>query len=163
MSALYPTSKDPPSKERRIAHQRWMDQSCRTRDKAPRTDQPSLLLTLPAELRLLIWEFTLAKDEVIGAPHSVLAILQINQQIASEAANVYYKSNSFALIIRNGNGEEVDRFLPGARPVLSKIRTGCLCLRLELCLSRSDTSREALTDEERGLLSLTTRKSRFVL
>lgn len=66
-------------------------------------DQDSLLLSLPNELRLCIWELVLISDETIifsaNCDRTQPALLQTCRLVRSEAKTIYYAQNRFHFTI----------------------------------------------------------------
>lgn len=127
MNALSPKSWDPPSGTRRPARKRWNKSSCSKHS----TNSPiCLLLDLPAELRLIIWEYALSEDKKISLPSTVPAVLTTNKQVAFEATGIYYTSNAFTLTVNLQKTDNISNLIGCNWAYLRKIRPNCLQLEL---------------------------------
>jgi hypothetical protein len=70
----------------------------------------SLLLSLPPEIRNIIYRYALVEDEIeIDPPMSPVpeqpSLLQTNRQVRAEASDIYYKENEFVWCIEDFNVE----------------------------------------------------------
>lgn len=100
----------------------------------------SRLLALPKELRTIIYELVFAGTEIKVPPsaRAMPSLLQVNQQLASEANKCYYKHSQFSVEL-DGEQSALEHFaLKSGRENLSQIRHFAITCRLSATLQAED-------------------------
>ena len=84
------------------------------RESGYQDSRESRLLSLPPEIRNLIYRYALVEGEInIGHPHVLPTLpgaLQVNKQVRSETLDIYYKENVFVWYIDQFNADALTQW-----------------------------------------------------